>query len=80
MAVTIHFLGPLRDVAGTESQSVEAPLDWAGLLSVVGADVAQQLTDERVNVACQGKVLTDKSRLLATDGDEIALLPPVSGG
>ena len=80
MAVTILFLGPLRDMAGTETREVDAPLDWAGLMEAVGPDVAAQLQLERVNVACAGRVLTDKTALLAADGEEVALLPPVSGG
>lgn len=80
MAVTILFLGPLRDLAGIEAMEVDAPLDWQGLLERVGAQVAGQLNLDRVNVACAGKVLADKTRLNAQDGDEIALLPPVSGG
>jgi len=80
MAVTILFLGPLRDLAGETTREVEAPLDWAGLLEAVGPEVAAQLGEERVNVACRGKVLGDKTTLAAQDGDEVALLPPVSGG
>ena len=80
MAVTILFLGPLRDLAGTQTLEVEAPLDWSGLLMAVGPKVSKQLGEQRVNVACAGKVLADKTRLNATDGDEVALLPPVSGG
>lgn len=80
MAVTILFLGPLRDMAGEDAREVAAPLDWAGLLESVGEDVAGQLSQERVNIACGGKVLADKTTLNAQDGDEVALLPPVSGG
>lgn len=80
MAVTILFLGPLRDLAGQERREVNAPLDWAGLLAAVGSEVAEQLQQERVNVACAGKVLANKTALIAEDGDEVALLPPVSGG
>ena len=80
MAVTILFLGPLRDLAGEATREVEAPLNWAGLLEAVGPEVAAQLGEERVNVACRGKVLGDKTKLMAKDGDEVALLPPVSGG
>jgi molybdopterin synthase sulfur carrier subunit len=80
MAVTILFLGPLRDLAGEKRREVPAPLDWAGLLEAVGPEVAAQLEEERVNVACAGIVLSDKRSLRANDGDEVALLPPVSGG
>lgn len=80
MAVTVVFLGPLRDLAGVACCEVAAPLDWAGLLGAVNEAVADQLSNKRVNVACAGKVLADKTALLAQDGDEVALLPPVSGG
>jgi len=80
MSIRILFLGPLQDLAGEAEREVQGPLDWAGLLGAVGPQVAKQLTDDRVNVACAGKVLADKTTLSAVDGDEIALLPPVSGG
>ena len=80
MSVTIMFLGPLGDMAAHPTKEVEAPLDWTGLLEAVGEEIAGQLQEERVNIACAGKVLTDKTQLQAKDGDEVALLPPVSGG
>ncbi len=80
MGVRILFLGPLSDLAGEPEREVPAPLDWAGLLEAVGQKVAEQLVEARVNVACGGKVLADKTALDAHDGDEVALLPPVSGG
>lgn len=80
MGVRILFLGPLRDIAGVPELTTVAPLDWAALLAAVGPAVAEQLRDERVHVACGGRVLGDKTTLLAQNGDEVALLPPVSGG
>jgi molybdopterin synthase sulfur carrier subunit len=78
--VRILFLGPLRDDAGAEHRDVPGPLDWAGLLQAVGPEVRDALLDDRVNVACAGRVLVDKSMLHADGEDEVALLPPVSGG
>ncbi len=80
MAIRILFLGPLADLAGEQEREVEGPLDWNRLLAMVGTEIADQLQMDRVNVACAGKVLADKTTLAANDGDEIALLPPVSGG
>lgn len=80
MSVRILFLGPLRDVAGEAEREVSAPLDWQGLLSLVSTELAEELRDRRVHVACAGRVLADKFTLQASDGDEVALLPPVSGG
>lgn len=76
----VVYLGPLRDLAGRASSEFAAPIDWAGLLDAVPEAVADQLRLERVNVACGGRVLADKTALAAQDGDEVALLPPVSGG
>ena len=80
MTVRILFLGPLRELAGETERAVAGPLDWQGLLEAVGETVAGQLLDDRVNVACGGRVLADKTQLAAQDNDEVALLPPVSGG
>ena len=80
MAVRVLFLGPLGDMAGNATAEYPAPLDWEDLLAAVPASVADQLREPRVHVACAGKVLTDKTSLDARDGDEVALLPPVSGG
>lgn len=80
MHVRIIFLGPLRDSAGAAEMEVEAPLDWTGLCEAVGEGVAAQLREDHVHVACAGRVLADKNSLCARDGDEVALLPPVSGG
>ena len=80
MSVRIVFLGALQDVAGHGEMEADSPLDWAGLLKVVGADTAAHLSGERVRVACGGRVLPDKFSLDARDGEEVALLPPVSGG
>ena len=80
MGVRVLFLGPLQDLADEGERELPAPLDWAALLEAVGTKIAAQLRDDRVNVACQGRVLADKTALYAQDGDEVALLPPVSGG
>ena len=80
MSVRIVFLGPLRDMAGEAERTVAAPLDWLGLLAAVGPTLSAQLRDDRVHIACAGRVLADKTTLDARDGDEVALLPPVSGG
>ena len=80
MAVRIVFLGPLRDAAGSDSLEVSAPLDWEGLLAAVAPELVEQLQSSRVHVACGGEVLADKTTLMARDGEEVALPPPVSGG
>ncbi len=80
MGVRVLFLGPLADLAGTDEVRLAAPLNWEGLLCAVNPAVAEHLRGDRVKVACAGKVIADKTQLAALDGDEVALLPPVSGG
>jgi molybdopterin synthase sulfur carrier subunit len=80
VAVKLVFLGKLADLAGTPEGAIEAPLDWPALVEALEGDLGEALAGEKVKVAVNGKVLPDKSALAAKDGDEVALLPPVSGG
>jgi molybdopterin synthase sulfur carrier subunit len=80
VAVKLVFLGKLADLAGAPERDIEAPLDWPALVAALEGDLGEALTGEKVKVAVNGKVLPDKSALAANDGDEVALLPPVSGG
>jgi len=80
MAVTVVFIGKLADLAGEEERKVPAPLTWSGMAGVLGAGITEAAADERTKIAVNGQVLADKTALDAGDGDEVALLPPVSGG
>lgn len=80
MPVRVVYLGKLGDIAGEEAAEFPAPLDWERLLGLVPHAVAAQLRMARVHIALEGRVLADKTLLVAHDGDEVALLPPVSGG
>lgn len=80
MAVKLVFLGKLADLAGAPEKDVPGPLDWHGLLAALPGPLGEAIKGERVKLAVNGAVLPDKTALAAEDGDEIALLPPVSGG
>jgi molybdopterin synthase sulfur carrier subunit len=80
MAVRLVFLGKLADLAGAPQRDVGAPLDWQALVAALTDDLGDALAGEKVKVAVNGTVLADKTALSAHDGDEVALLPPVSGG
>lgn len=80
MAVTLVFLGKLADLAGAPERDVAAPLDWQGLLEALPGPLGEATKGDKVKLALNGAVLTDKTALAASDGDELALLPPVSGG
>ncbi len=80
MAIKLVFLGKLADLAGVSEKLVEAPLDWEGLLDELHGPLGEAAAQERTKIALNGAVVADKTTLSARDGDEIALLPPVSGG
>jgi len=80
MAVRLVYLGRLADLAGAREGEVAGPLDWAGLLRTLAPSLAESVRGDRVRLAVNGRVLPDKAALAVKDGDEIALLPPVSGG
>ena len=80
MALTLVFLGKLADLAGAPEKQVEGPLDWDGLLAALPGPLSEAARQDRTRIAVNGELLSDKVTLSASDGDEIALLPPVSGG
>ena len=80
MAVRLVFLGKLADLAGAPEREVPAPLDWGALVEALAGELGDALEGGKVKLAVNGTVLADKRTLMAEDGDEVALLPPVSGG
>lgn len=80
MAVRVVFLGKLADLAGAPAKEVSGPLDWQALLAALSGPLAEAVRGEKIKVALNGTVLADKAALAADHGDEVALLPPVSGG
>ena len=80
MAVRLVFLGKLADVGGTSERELSGPLDWPGLVEAVKRDLGEWIAGDKLKLAVNGTLLTDKTALQAKDGDEVALLPPVSGG
>lgn len=81
MRVTVRLFARLRDIAGAGELQRDAPVGadvravWTGLVSEF-----PELSAYEKSISCA--VNADYSRFTATvaDGDEIAFLPPVSGG
>lgn len=80
MAIKLVFLGRLADVAGEHERTLEGPLDWAQLLAVLEPGLMEAIAADTVRIAVDGELLADKTALSASDGAELAFLPPVSGG
>ena len=73
------FLGRLEDIAGTGELAVEAgPLEQ--ILASLDPALAVQLLGEKVRMALNGRLITDMGGIALAEGDELAFLPPVSGG
>lgn len=73
------FLGRLEDIAGTGELGVEAgPLEQ--ILASLDPALTVQLLGEKVRMALNGCLITDMGGISLADGDELAFLPPVSGG
>lgn len=79
MAARLVFLGRLQDVAGGAQREVAAaPL--SDILATLPPELALAVTDERVRWALNGELIAEHGGIALTDGDELAFLPPVSGG
>lgn len=73
------FLGRLADLAGASEQEV-SPGQLEAILADLPAGLAVALLDEKVRIACNGELLVNPGSVTVSAGDEIAFLPPVSGG
>jgi molybdopterin synthase sulfur carrier subunit len=74
------FLGRLEDIAGAAERSVPLADDVDSLIAGLEPELARALREPRVRVAVNGALVADRARQPLADGDEIAFLPPVSGG
>lgn len=73
------FMGRLEDVAGMGEMAVQAgPVEQ--VLAALDPALAVELLGEKVRMALNGRLLTDMGGVVLDAGDELAFLPPVSGG
>lgn len=76
------FLGRLEDLAGAAELTVKADT-LAALLAGLPQGLRDEMASGKVRLAVNGAVIapaTDPATMTLGDGDEVALLPPVSGG
>jgi molybdopterin converting factor small subunit len=81
VAVDVHMFGPARDCVGGTSLSVAVALpapvtDVVAALAAANAALAELLPS--CAIAVGDEVVTGD--FVIKDGDEVAVLPPVSGG
>lgn len=79
MAVRLLFLGRLEDVAGAVELDAR-PGRLTDIIATLDPALALAIGDARVRIAVNGAVVADRDGLALTSGDEVAFLPPVSGG
>jgi molybdopterin synthase sulfur carrier subunit len=72
------FLGRLQDAAGAATLEVAAG-QLADVIAALPTALQQALSDPRVKLALNGE-LTSARDFALVEGDELAFLPPVSGG
>lgn len=73
------FLGRLEDIAGAAQRQVpDGPLET--ILAGLEPELAVTLLADRVRLALNGDLVTGRGGIVLTAGDELAFLPPVSGG
>ena len=77
MKVTVLFFGQLTDLCGASSVEISDAIDSKGLQMHLN-DQFPNLAGANFVVAVNGKILNNNTTL--NNGDEVALLPPFSGG
>ena len=73
------FLGRLEDLAGSAELEV-APGPLEAVLAQLPVELAVALLGDRVRIARNGELIAERGGIVLEAGDEIAFLPPVSGG
>ncbi len=81
MSLTLLFLGRLEDAAGAPALTLDVarPLTFAEIAERLEPTLAVALSSGNVRVALNGS-LVGPGDWTAGSGDELAFLPPVSGG
>lgn len=81
MTLALVFLGPLEDVAGVSTMAldIDGPVSLADIAERLEPELAVAITAAKVRLALNGRIVS-AAQMRAANGDELAFLPPVSGG
>ena len=80
MALKLVFLGRLEDAAGVSECDIEVLESIDAVLAALEPGLATALKADRIKIAVNGVLVHDRDAPSLRDGDEVAFLPPVSGG
>jgi molybdopterin synthase sulfur carrier subunit len=84
MRLRLRFFASVREAFGTGAQVLDLATPPGTLIELLAALDPERrhpaLWDERLRVAVNGVVLESGSAWTIADNDEVALLPPVTGG
>ena len=80
MSLKLVFLGRLEGIAGSAERDIPAVPSIAALLASLEPELYDALNEDRIKLAVNGQIVTDRAAFTLRDGDEVAFLPPVSGG
>ena len=79
MSARLVFLGRLEDAAGASELTV-TPGPLEAVLAALEPSLAVALLGERVRMALNGVLIAERGGIVLRENDELAFLPPVSGG
>ena len=85
-SLRLRYLASLREQLGTAEETLDVPASGLDLEQVLehigrrhGPEAVAALTADSVRLACNQE-LVERSGLRLLAGDELAFLPPVTGG
>ena len=84
MAGVVLLFGRLKDAFGASSiempEGVGTAAELRAMLAHLNPDLADMLRAKTVRIAVNQEMVTDEAGTRISAADEIALLPPLSGG
>lgn len=84
MSGTVLLFGKLKDAFGTASialpEGAGTAAELRARLAELNPDLAEMLRAKTVRIAVNQELVADEARTQISASDEIALLPPLSGG